>query len=73
MDHEAKRPTERFSTDRPIRRRNEDRLGRWRFAEAIAAAVKGWTGRDSLVIGLYGVWGSGKSSVKNMVIEAWRR
>lgn len=59
-----------FSTDRPIERRADDRLGRRGFAEAIAAAIRGWRGRDSLVIALYGVWGTGKSSVKNMVIEA---
>ncbi|NOT57438.1 MAG: AAA family ATPase, partial [Deltaproteobacteria bacterium] len=32
----------------------------------------GWTGNDSLVIALYGSWGSGKSSVKNMILEALR-
>src|SRR5207245_1910908 len=36
-----------------------------RLAETIAA----WRQRDSLVVGLYGPWGSGKSSVKNMVRE----
>ena len=70
MDSRPKQPAERFSADRPIEGRVQDRLGRRQFAEAIASAVRGWVGHDSLVIGLYGVWGSGKSSVKNMVIEA---
>ena len=66
----SKKQGQWFSTDRPIERRADDRLGRRGFAEAIASAVRGWRGRDSLVIALYGVWGTGKSSVKNMVIEA---
>lgn len=61
-----------FTADRPIAARVEDRLGRRRFAEAIASAVTSWRGRDSLVIALYGVWGSGKSSIKNMVLETLR-
>ncbi len=61
-----------FSADRPITSRTEDLLGRTGFAEALAHAIRGWTGRDSLVIALYGPWGSGKSSVKNMVLESLR-
>src|SRR5262249_53359783 len=38
--------------------------------ETIAAAINGWRGGDSLVIALYGPWGSGKSSIKNMIVEA---
>src|SRR3990167_2452709 len=58
-----------FSADRPITSRKEDLLGRSDFTESLASAIKGWTGNDSLVIGLYGPWGSGKSSIKNMVLE----
>lgn len=65
-------PTHLFSADRPIASRKEDFLGRSGFAESLASAIKGWTGNDSLVIALYGSWGSGKSSVKNMVLEALR-
>jgi predicted KAP-like P-loop ATPase len=60
------------STDRPISSRAEDKLGRRSFAEAIAAAIRGWRGRDSLVLALYGAWGTGKSSIKNMVVEVLR-
>ena len=61
-----------FSADRPIERRGDDRLGRVRFAEAIADAIRGWSHKDSLVIALYGPWGMGKSSIKNMVLDALR-
>lgn len=62
----------RFSADRPIGFREEDLLGRASFADSLASAIKGWKGNESLVIALYGPWGSGKSSVKNMVLQSLR-
>ncbi len=62
----------RFSSDRPITLRTEDCLGRADFADSIAASIKGWRDQESLVIALYGAWGSGKSSIKNMVLESLR-
>ena len=58
-----------LTVDRPIAGKSEDRLGRGPFASRLAAAIAKWNGDDGLVIGLYGSWGSGKSSVKNLVIE----
>jgi predicted KAP-like P-loop ATPase len=57
------------SSDRPIRSASQDLLGRRPFAETIADAMLGWTGEDSVVVALVGDWGTGKSSVKNMVRE----
>jgi predicted KAP-like P-loop ATPase len=62
----------RFSADRPIGTRAEDLLGRAGFADSLASAIKGWKGNESLVIALYDQWGSGKSSVKNMVLQSLR-
>lgn len=62
-----------FSDDRPIPDRASDKLERRSFAEALAKAVRGWQGRDSLVIAIYGSWGTGKSSIKNMVLEDLRQ
>jgi predicted KAP-like P-loop ATPase len=59
-----------LSADRPIESQVEDTLGRRNFSEALAAAIRGWSGKESLVLALYGGWGSGKSSIKNMVIES---
>ncbi len=59
-----------FAADRPIIGREGDRLGRRDFAETVASAIMGWKGQDSLVIALYGPWGCGKSSIKNMVVES---
>jgi len=69
----SKDSTELLSADRPITSKSADLLGRAPFAEALAATIEGWTQGDSLVIGLYGPWGSGKSSVKNMVLESLQR
>ena len=65
-------PKHPFSADRPIISAKEDRLGRTVFAESLASAIKGWKGNDSLVLALYGSWGSGKSSIKNIVLESLR-
>jgi predicted KAP-like P-loop ATPase len=62
-----------FSADRPITSAQEDLLGRTSFAESLASGISGWKGNDSLVVSLHGPWGSGKSSIKNMVLEALRR
>ena len=61
-----------FSSDSPITSCEEDKLGRRPFAEQIARAVREWKGNESLVIALYGSWGTGKSSIKNMVVESTR-
>jgi predicted KAP-like P-loop ATPase len=62
-----------LSSDRPISSLSEDLLGRGGFAVALANAFIQWRGEDSLVVALYGPWGSGKSSLKNMVLEMIRR
>lgn len=59
-----------FSADRPISGRSEDRLDRTAYAEQLALAICSWKGTDSLVLGLYGPWGCGKTSLKNMVRDA---
>jgi hypothetical protein len=62
-----------YSSDRPIQSKKDDVLGRAKFAARLAEDIYSWEGNDSLVIALYGAWGSGKTSVKNMLLEANRR
>jgi predicted KAP-like P-loop ATPase len=59
-----------FSSERPIDTLAEDQLGRRDFATAVAKVINQWRGRDSLVLAVYGPWGSGKSSLKNMILDA---
>src|SRR5689334_456173 len=68
-------PSERISelsADRPIASAAEDVLGRAPFAEQLAVAIANWKEDESLVIALYGQWGIGKTSVKNLVLEELR-
>jgi len=62
-----------YSADRPIQSKKDDILGRAKFADRLAGDIHSWAGNDSLVIALYGAWGSGKTSIKNMLLEANRR
>lgn len=55
-----------FSADRAIDKIEQDRLGRSGFAAHLAEAALNWKENDSLVLALYGEWGSGKTSVKNL-------
>jgi hypothetical protein len=55
--------------DPPIRRKKEDRLNRARFAEALAEQIAGVPGQGGVVFGLLGSYGSGKTSILNMVEE----
>src|SRR5438445_9533160 len=62
-----------FSPERPIETLAEDELGRKDFATAVAKVIGQWSGRDSLVLAIYGPWGSGKTSLKNMILDALRK
>jgi len=42
---------------------SEDLLGRKPFARRVADLVRTWSGEKSLVVGIYGAWGSGKSTL----------
>jgi len=67
------KPAHTFNSDRPIESADEDKLDRTGFAHQLADRVVAWRGQESLVIGLYGDWGSGKSSVKNLIVERLKK
>lgn len=66
-------PNLSLATDTPIKVREQDLIGRIPFAERLADILKSAAGTESLVIGLYGPWGSGKTSVINLVENALSR
>lgn len=55
-------------TDHPIRRRDEDELGRLPFAQAIARTIQQYED-GGFNFAISGKWGEGKSSVLNLVGE----
>jgi predicted KAP-like P-loop ATPase len=59
-----------LQSDEPILRRSEDRLNRARLAEAIADQVIYSPAGQGFVIAVDGPWGSGKTSVLNMIEES---
>jgi hypothetical protein len=58
-----------LSSDAPIERGEDDRFGRGRIAERIAAEARRAPAESGFVIGLSGPWGSGKTSIANLVVE----
>ncbi|WJM95308.1 hypothetical protein QEP73_17220 [Pseudomonas defluvii] len=58
-----------FADDRPITQQSDDLLDRAGFAQRLALTISSWRNRESLVNGLTGGRGSGKSSIKNMAVE----
>ena len=64
-----KRKTGHYTSDRPINSFGEDKLGRTSFSKRLARDIRDWHGNESLAIALFGKWGSGKTSVKNLVLN----
>jgi predicted KAP-like P-loop ATPase len=58
-----------FDADRPIINSSQDRLNRAVFAKALARCMLDHQDPASLVVGLYGGWGVGKTSVINLTVE----
>jgi len=58
-----------FQTDQPITKCSEDKLGRVSFAESLAQAILSYKSEECIVLGLFGSWGSGKTSLINMCLE----
>lgn len=58
-----------FIPDEPASSIKDDKLGRANFAMKLAQVLHEWEREESIVVGLYGTWGSGKTSLVNMILE----
>ncbi|HGZ6774434.1 TPA: P-loop NTPase fold protein [Vibrio parahaemolyticus] len=56
-----------YSSDSPVFEANQDRFKRWEFAKRIAKVISTRDDPSSIVLGLYGSWGNGKTSVLNFI------
>jgi len=64
--------SEELFIDQPIKSSGDDLFGRKKFADALAKVIMNWDGKESLVIAISGNYGSGKTSLKNMMVEQLR-
>ena len=62
-----------FKEDCPISLLDDDKLNRREFAESLAQAILNHKKENCLTISLMGKWGSGKTSIINMVEDYWDR
>lgn len=58
-----------FDADRPITKSEQDQLGRSGFAKYLARCILDHQSPESFAIGLYGGWGTGKTSIINLTLE----
>lgn len=58
-----------FNPDQPVKTHTADLLGRTSFAQSLGSIILKYQEKESLVIGLFGEWGSGKTSIINMALE----
>lgn len=56
-----------YSSDKPVGAQESDLFQRYFFSKRIAETIINRESSDGLVIGLYGVWGEGKSTVLNFL------
>lgn len=62
-----------YNADKPITKHEDDLLDRSDFSHQLANAIVKLSSTDTFVVGLYGEWGSGKTSVLNLTEEILRK
>jgi predicted KAP-like P-loop ATPase len=60
-----------FIEENPISLLDDDKLNRREFSESLAQAILNYKKESCLTISLMGKWGSGKTSIINMVEDYW--
>lgn len=58
-----------YNSDKAIESSEQDLLGRVTFSKQLGKAIYKYDGKDGLVLGLFGKWGTGKTSILNMVVN----
>jgi predicted KAP-like P-loop ATPase len=69
INADAEKYTAIFNPDCPIESEGDDFLSRKDFSKHLADALCNWIDKESLVVALNGPWGSGKTSVINLVVK----
>lgn len=58
-----------YYSDKPIASKGDDQLGRNGFAALLAQSLLNLNTQDTFTVGLFGKWGSGKTSIVNMMLS----
>lgn len=58
-----------YYSDRPIELEREDTLDRCKFSKNFAKTLNDFKNNETFTIGLFGEWGSGKTSIVNMALK----
>ena len=58
-----------YNSDKPIEYSEQDLLGRTTFSKQLGEAIYKYDGKDGLVLGVFGKWGTGKTSILKMVVN----
>ncbi len=58
-----------YNSDKPIGNFDDDILGRGYFARQLGQAILSFDSIDNITIGLYGKWGTGKTSIINLALK----
>lgn len=58
-----------YYSDKPIDSKGDDQLGRYGFAALLAQSLLNLNTQDTFTVGLFGKWGSGKTSIVNMMLN----
>lgn len=56
-----------YNSDKPIVSKENDQFNRYNFSKRIGETILERKNDNGLVLGLFGIWGEGKSSVLNMI------
>ncbi len=67
LEEQSEKTDEIYSTDSPISNPDLDEFNRREYSERIAQTIAGRRETKSLVIGIYGKWGEGKTTVLNFI------
>ena len=59
--------SEHYSSDKPVEIEKQDRFQRYGFSKRIAETIVQRENEEGILIGIYGAWGEGKTSVLNFI------
>ncbi|MEG5044422.1 P-loop NTPase fold protein [Microcoleus sp. B4-C1] len=66
-DSNVLEPNDIYTIDAPVNNPEQDKFKRWSFSQRVAQTIASRSDPSSIVIGIYGPWGDGKTTVLNFI------